>query len=63
MPAALEMAKTMVSKTKLGLRLTKEAMNAGLNICSLEDAVKVEDRNQAFLVLTGGLQPEDRRGS
>ena len=27
------------------------------------DAVKVEDRNQAFLVLTGGVQPEERRGS
>jgi enoyl-CoA hydratase/carnithine racemase len=63
MPAALDMAGTMVSKTKLGLRLTKEAMNAGLNICSLEDAVKVEDRNQAFLVLTGGVQPEKRGGS
>ena len=63
MPAALDMARTMVSKTKMGLRLTKEAMNAGLNICSLEDAVKVEDRNQAFLFLGGGLQPEKRRGS
>ena len=57
MPAALEMAKTMVSKTKLGLRLTKDALNAGLNLGSLEDAVKVEDRNQVFLVLSGGLRP------
>jgi enoyl-CoA hydratase/carnithine racemase len=57
MPAALEMADNMVSKTRLGLRLTKEALNAGLNLSSLEDAVKVEDRNQAFLVLSGGLKP------
>jgi enoyl-CoA hydratase/carnithine racemase len=63
MPAALEMAGTMVSKTRMGLRLTKEALNAGLNLCSLEDAVKVEDRNQAFLFLSGGLQPEKRRRS
>ncbi len=57
MPAALEMANTMVSKTKLGLRLTKDALNAGLNLSSLEDAVKVEDRNQVYLVLSGGLKP------
>jgi enoyl-CoA hydratase/carnithine racemase len=56
MPAALDMAKVMVSKTRLGLRLTKDAFNAGLNLGSLEDAVKVEDRNQAFLFHIGGLQ-------
>jgi len=64
MPAALEMARTMVSKTKLGLRLTKDALNAGLNVGSLEDAVKVEDRNQAMLVLSGGgLKPERKKSS
>ncbi len=57
MPAAMEMARAMVSKTRLGLRLTKDALNAGLNLSSLEDAVKVEDRNQAFLILSGGLAP------
>jgi enoyl-CoA hydratase/carnithine racemase len=63
MPGALDMAKTMISKTKLGLRLTKDALNAGLNSTSLEDAIKVEDRNQAFLALSGGLKPEPRRRS
>jgi enoyl-CoA hydratase/carnithine racemase len=63
MPAALEMAGIMVSKTKLGLRLTKDALNAGLNVGSLEDAVKVEDRNQTMLVMSGGgLQPEKKKG-
>ncbi len=64
MPAALEMADTMVTKSKLGLRLTKDALNAGLNLSSLEDAVKVEDRNQAFLILSGGLQtaPKGEKG-
>jgi len=62
MPAALEMANVMVGKTKLGLRLTKDALNAGLNLSSLEDAVKVEDRNQVYLVLSGGLKPAPKRG-
>jgi enoyl-CoA hydratase/carnithine racemase len=62
MPAALEMANVMVGKTKLGLRLTKDALNAGLNLSSLEDAVKVEDRNQVFLALSGGLKPAPKRG-
>lgn len=62
MPAALEMARAMVSKTRLGLRLTKDALNAGLNLGSLEDAVKVEDRNQAFLILSGGLRPAPKGG-
>jgi len=62
MPAALEMANVMVGKTKLGLRLTKDALNAGLNLSSLEDAVKVEDRNQVYLALSGGLKPAPKRG-
>jgi len=53
MPAALEMAANMVGKTKMGLRLTKDALNAGLNLSSLEDTVKIEDRNQAFLFMSG----------
>jgi enoyl-CoA hydratase/carnithine racemase len=62
MPAAMAMASAMISKSKLGLGLTKDALNAGLNLSSLEDAVKVEDRNQAFLVLSGGLKPAPRGG-
>lgn len=57
MSAAMDLAQGMVSKTKLGLRLTKDALNAGLNLSSLEDAIKVEDRNQAFLLLSGHQRP------
>ncbi len=53
---AREMAQIMVSKSKMGLRLTKDALNASLNICSLEDANKIEDRNQAFLIVSGLLE-------
>ena len=51
--AALSLAQKMTSKSPMGLRLTKDAMNAGLNLSSLEDAIKIEDRNQAFLM--GGM--------
>jgi enoyl-CoA hydratase len=51
--AALSLAQKMVSKSPMGLRLTKDAMNAGLNMSSLEDAIKIEDRNQAFIM--GGM--------
>jgi enoyl-CoA hydratase/carnithine racemase len=56
MPAALAMAAVMVSKTRLGLRLTKDAFNAALNGSSLEDANRMEDRNQAFFISGGLLQ-------
>ncbi len=54
MDQARAMAKNLLSKNKLGLRLTKDALNAGLNLASLEEANKVEDRNQAYII-TGGL--------
>jgi enoyl-CoA hydratase len=54
LPAARAMAAVMVGKTRLGLRLTKDAFNAALNGSSLEDANRMEDRNQAFFI-TGGL--------
>ncbi|UCF82372.1 MAG: enoyl-CoA hydratase/isomerase family protein [Desulfobacteraceae bacterium] len=61
MPAALDMAKNMVSKSKLGLRLTKEALNAGLNLSSLEDANVIEDRNQAYMIAVGLMNTEIKR--
>jgi enoyl-CoA hydratase/carnithine racemase len=51
--ASLSMAQNMLSKSPIGLKLTKDAMNAGLNLSSLEDAIKIEDRNQAFIM--GGM--------
>ncbi len=59
-PAAMDMAKVMAGKSTLGLRLTKDALNAGLNLSSLEDVNRMEDRNQAFLVTSGlmNLKPK-----
>lgn len=50
---AVGTAEVMVGKSKMGLRLTKDALNAGLNTCSLEDANRMEDRNQAFFIVSG----------
>ncbi len=52
-PAAKEMAAVMCSKNPLGLRLTKDAFNAALNGSSLEDALRMEDRNQALIISNG----------
>lgn len=47
---ALELARTMNSKNPMGLRLTKEAINMNLDAGGLEQALNMEDRNQALLV-------------
>jgi len=47
------MAAVMCSKNKFGLRLTKDAFNAALNGRSLEDANRMEDRNQALIITNG----------
>jgi len=49
-PAAKAMAAVMCSKNKFGLRMTKDAFNAALNGSSLEDANRMEDRNQALII-------------
>jgi enoyl-CoA hydratase/carnithine racemase len=53
LPAARAMAATMCSKNNLGLRLTKDAFNAALNGSSLEDANRMEDRNQSLIIANG----------
>jgi len=50
LPAANAMAAVMCSKNDLGLRLTKDAFNAALNGSSLEDANRMEDRNQSLII-------------
>jgi len=47
------MATVMCSKNNLGLRLTKDSFNAALNGLSLEDANRMEDRNQALIIANG----------
>jgi len=37
----------------MGLRLTKDAFNAALNGSSLEDANRMENRNQALIIANG----------
>ena len=53
LPAAKAMAEVMCSKNALGLRLTKDAFNAALNGSSLEDANRMEDRNQSLIIANG----------
>lgn len=55
MDTAFEMAKTINSKNPMGLRLTKEAINANLDAGGLEQALNMEDRNQILLVARGKL--------
>jgi len=49
MNAALELARTMNGKNPAGLRLTKEAININMDIGGLEQALGVENRNQALI--------------
>ncbi len=51
MEEAMKMAQNMAGKTQLGLRLTKEALNRNVGGLSLEDAIQIEDRNQAMCVV------------
>jgi enoyl-CoA hydratase/carnithine racemase len=47
---AFEIARIMVAKNPLGLRLTKEAINQNLGVSSLEQALHLENRNQVLLI-------------
>jgi len=55
---AMKLAQIMVSKSPLGLRLTKEALDLNAGSATLEDAIRLEDRNQAMCIaqLTAGGQ-------
>jgi enoyl-CoA hydratase/carnithine racemase len=53
MTAAMDIAGRMTSKSRIALHMTKEALNTALNATSLEDAVKMEDRNQVFMTMGG----------
>ncbi len=50
MDEALAMAKNMATKSPLGLRLTKEVINKNAGGMSLEEAIMLEDRNQAMCI-------------
>jgi hypothetical protein len=53
METVLELARTMNSKNPMGLWLTKEAINMNVDAGGLEQALKLEDRNQTLLLARG----------
>lgn len=58
---AMDLARTMNSKNPMGLRLTKEAINVNLDAGGLEQALKMEDRNQILLVARGLLGQGEKK--
>jgi hypothetical protein len=58
LPQARAMAQNLLLKTTVALLLTKEVMNAGLNLASLEEANKMENRNQAFMMVMQLMQAQ-----
>ncbi|BCS95449.1 enoyl-CoA hydratase [Desulfoluna limicola] len=49
---AMELATTMGEKNPMGIRMTKEAINANLDCGGLEAALQMEDRNQMMIAFT-----------
>lgn len=58
---AMKMAKNLASKSPLGLRLTKEALNRNTGGLTLEDAIKLEDRNQAMTIAQLSLMMQGKK--
>jgi len=56
METALELARVMLTKNPLGLRLTKQAVNTSLNAGSLEQAIQTENLTQVFLAAKAMLE-------
>jgi len=52
MDTAMETARMMLTKSRLGLQLTKEALTRNLDAPSLEAAIELEDRNQTICVVS-----------
>ncbi|MCG8563463.1 MAG: enoyl-CoA hydratase/isomerase family protein [Desulfobacterales bacterium] len=52
LPTAEQLARTMVEKNPMGLRMTKEALNVNLDCAGLEAALNLEDRNQIMVAYT-----------
>jgi enoyl-CoA hydratase len=49
---AFDVARAMLAKSVIGLRLTKEVLNQNLNAPSLESAIELENRNQSICCVT-----------
>ena len=52
-----EIAKVMMTKNPLGIRMTKEAINANIDAASLEACLQMEDRNQMMIAYTYRMTP------
>ncbi len=50
MAEAMKLARTMAGKSPLGLRVTKEALEQNTSGVTLEQAIRLEDRNQALCI-------------
>ncbi|MFN7955581.1 MAG: enoyl-CoA hydratase/isomerase family protein [bacterium] len=59
LPEARALAENLASKSPLGLRLTKEAIDLSAGGMTLEETIRLEDRNQAMCIAevaaSGGL--------
>lgn len=56
LPQARAIARNLVSKNPFGLQLTKEALNAGLNASSFDEAMMMENRNQSYMLFMQYMQ-------
>ena len=54
--AAQRLADDMLRNSPLGLRLTKECLNASLDAGSLEQVIAMEDRNQILCTQTNDFR-------
>jgi enoyl-CoA hydratase/carnithine racemase len=52
LPAAYEMAAAVAANSPFGVRLTKQVVQANLGASTIEEAIELENRNQALSVFT-----------
>lgn len=52
MTSATELAETMMSRNPMGIHMTKEAINANIDVSGMEAALQMEDRNQMMIAYT-----------
>ena len=50
--SATELAETMISRNPMGIHMTKEAINANIDVGGMEAALQIEDRNQMMIAYT-----------
>jgi enoyl-CoA hydratase/carnithine racemase len=60
METAMEIARKIVAKDYLAIRLTKEAINQNIDCAGLEAALKMEDRNQTIMILHNQQSGRDK---